>query len=150
MPFSQIIPPSPSPTESKSLFYTSGSLLLSRIQGYRYHLSKFHTYMLVHCTGAFILNWRIIALQFCAGFCHAVLCCAELLSLVTLCNSVDSSPPGSSVPGDSPSENTGWSGLHALLQGIFLTQGLRSPTLQADSLPSEPPGFLPCINTNQP
>ena len=32
MPFSQIIPPFPSPTESKRLFYTSVSLLLSRIQ----------------------------------------------------------------------------------------------------------------------
>ena len=31
MPFSHIIPPSPSPTESKRLFYTSVSLLLSRI-----------------------------------------------------------------------------------------------------------------------
>ena len=37
MPFSQIIPPFPSPTESKRLFYTSMSLLLSRIQGYCYH-----------------------------------------------------------------------------------------------------------------
>ena len=33
MPFSQIIPPSPSPAESKRLFYTSMSLLLSHIQG---------------------------------------------------------------------------------------------------------------------
>ena len=45
MPFSQIIPPSPSPRESKRLFYTSVSLLLSRIQGYHYHLSKFHIYV---------------------------------------------------------------------------------------------------------
>ena len=33
------------------------------------------------------------------------------------------SPPGSSVHGDSPSKNTGV-GCHALLQGIFPTQGL--------------------------
>ena len=51
MTFSQIIPPSPSPTESKRLFYTSVSLLLSRIQGYCYHLSKFRIYALVYCIG---------------------------------------------------------------------------------------------------
>ena len=52
--FSQIIPPFPSPTEPKRLFYTSVSLLLSCIQGYHYHLSKFHIYALVYCIGVFI------------------------------------------------------------------------------------------------
>ena len=54
MPFSQIIPPFPSPTESKRLFYTSVSLLLSHIQCYRYHLSKLHIYALVYCIGVFL------------------------------------------------------------------------------------------------
>ena len=54
MTFSQIIPPSPSPTESKSLFFTSVSLLLSCIQGYHYHLSKSHIYVLVYCIGVFL------------------------------------------------------------------------------------------------
>ena len=54
MPFSQITPPSPSPTESIRLFYASVSLLLSRTQGYCYHLSKFHIYALVYCIGVFL------------------------------------------------------------------------------------------------
>ena len=49
MSFSQISPPSPSPTESIRLIYTSVSLLLSRTQCYCYHLSKFHIYVLVYC-----------------------------------------------------------------------------------------------------
>ena len=53
MPFSQISPPSPSPTESVRLIYTSVTLLLSRTQGYCYHLSKFHIYALVYCIGVF-------------------------------------------------------------------------------------------------
>ena len=49
MPFSQIFPPSPSPTESIRLFYKSLSLLLSRTQGYCYHLKKKKkSYSLVH------------------------------------------------------------------------------------------------------
>ena len=49
--FSQIIPPSSSPTESKSLFFISVSLLLSRIWGHHYRLSKFHIHALVYCIG---------------------------------------------------------------------------------------------------
>ena len=30
------------------------SLLLSHIQGYHYHLSKFHIYALVYCIGVFL------------------------------------------------------------------------------------------------
>ena len=44
MPFSHIIPPSPSPTESKRLFYTSVSLLLSRIQGIIFFLILFYLF----------------------------------------------------------------------------------------------------------
>ena len=54
MPFPQIILLSPSSTESKRLFYTSVSLLLFHIPGYRYHLSKFHIYALVYCIGVFL------------------------------------------------------------------------------------------------
>ena len=44
-------------------------------------------------------------------------------SCPTLCNPMDCSPPGSSVHGDSPGNNTGV-GCHAFLQRIFPTQGL--------------------------
>ena len=67
-----------------------------------------------------------------------VLCLVAQLCL-TLCDPMDSSLPDSSVHGDSPGKNTGVS-FHALLQGIFPGIKPRSPALQADSLPSEPPG----------
>ena len=48
---------------------------------------------------------------------------AKLLELCpTLCDPMDCSPLGSSVHGDSPGKDTGV-GSHALLQGIFLSQG---------------------------
>ena len=52
----------------------------------------------------------------------ACVCAKSLQSCLTLCDAMDSSPPGSSVHGDSPGKNTGV-GCHALLQRIFLTQG---------------------------
>ena len=54
--FNAILPNHPTlslPTESKRLFYTSVSLLLSRTPGYCYHLSKFHIYALVYCIYVF-------------------------------------------------------------------------------------------------
>ena len=55
------------------------------------------------------------------------MCCVVLCLVAQLCptlhNPTDSSPPGSSVHGDSPGKNTGV-GCHALLQRIFPTQGL--------------------------
>ena len=55
------------------------------------------------------------------SFSIHVCVCAQLC--LTLCDPMDCSPPGSSVHGDSPGQNPGV-GCHALLQGIFLTQGL--------------------------
>ena len=54
MLFSQNIPPSPSPTESKSLFCTSVSLFLFCLLGYRYHLFKFRMYALEYCIGVYL------------------------------------------------------------------------------------------------
>ena len=48
--------------------------------------------------------------------------CLVAQSCPTLCDAMDCSPPGSYVHGDSPGKNTGV-GCHALLQGIFPTQG---------------------------
>ena len=60
-------------------------------------------------------------------------------SCPTLCDPMDCSPPGSSVHGDSPGKNTGV-GSHALLQGSSNPRiKSRSPALQVDYLPSEPP-----------
>ena len=55
---------------------------------------------------------------------HYLLCLVKQLCL-TFCNPMDCSPLGFSVHGDSPSKNIGV-GCHALLQGIFLTQGSNS------------------------
>ena len=55
------------------------------------------------------------------GTLRAVLCLVTQSCLI-LCDPMDCSLPRSSVHGDSPGKNTGV-GCHALLQGIFSTQG---------------------------
>ena len=76
------------------------------------------------CTGRQILyHWATREVQF-------DVVCLVAQSCLTLCNPMDSSPPGSPVHGDSPGKTTEV-GCHALLQGIFLTQGSN-------------PGLLPC------
>ena len=73
--------------------------------------------------------------------------CAKSFQLcTTLCDPVDCSPPGSSVHGDSPGNNTGV-GCYALLQGIFPTQGSNLHLLhllhwQVGSLPPAPPASV--------
>jgi len=49
--FYRIVSPSLSPISSKSLFFTSVSLLLSCIKGHHYRLSKFRIYTLIYHIG---------------------------------------------------------------------------------------------------
>ena len=112
MPFSQIIPPLCSPAESKRLFYTPVSLLLSRIQGYHYHLSKLHIYVLkvksLSRVQLFATPW-IVA--------HQAPLSMEFSRLEY------------------------WSGLPFPSPGDLLDPGIEpmSPSLQAHTLTSEPP-----------
>ena len=73
MPFSQIIPPSPSPTESKSLYYTSVSLLLSCIEGYHYHF--FFTMVTVDINILFFICLVSLRPTWCLLTTHRVLTC---------------------------------------------------------------------------
>ena len=78
----------------------------------------------------FILSYGWVVFYYIYTF---VLCCAQ--SCLTLCDPLDCSPPGSSVPGIL----TG-AGCHLLLQGIFPTQGSNPGLLhwQADSFSTVP------------
>ena len=77
---------------------------------------------------------------FITQLCKSTTCVCVLVaqSHPTLCGPMDCSQPGSTVCGILQARI-----LDSLLQGIFSTQesNPRSPTLQADSLPSEPPGM---------
>ena len=62
------------------------------------------------------------------------------LSRLQLCDPLDCSPPGSSVRGIFQARVLEW--VARTSPGDLANPGIepRSPTLQADSLPSEPPG----------
>ena len=70
---------------------------------------------------AFYNESLVLILTWASGTTRAVLCLVAQ-SCLTLCEPMSCNPPGSSVQGDSPGKNTGV-GCHALLQGIFPTQG---------------------------
>ena len=77
-------------------------------------------------------------------FLKTFVCLKSLQLCPILCNPMNCSPPVSPVHGDYPGKNTGV-GCHALLKGIFPTQGLHLHLLgllhwQASSLPLVPLG----------
>ena len=89
-------------------------------------------------------HWREVRQYFYFNVKITCVCTKSLQSCLTLCHHMDCSPGGSSVYGDSPGKNTRVS-YHALLQGIFPTQGLNSHLLhllhlQDGSLPLAPSG----------
>ena len=69
----------------------------------------------------------------CVMCIHCAVLCLVAQTCLTLCDPMDCSPPGSSVHGDYPGKNTRV-GCHALLQGIFLTQGLNPGLLHCRSI----------------
>ena len=89
---------------------------------YQQHLQTPHegqTWALAHVAGVKV-KLTTPATESPGNLWHVL--CTVAQSCPTLCDPRDCSPPGSSVHGDSPGQSTGV-GCHALLQGIFLTQG---------------------------
>ena len=84
-----------------------------------------------HCSN-FVTD-RLALLVLCAVLCLVTQSCP------TLCNSMDCSPPGFSVHGDSPGKKTGV-GCNALLQGNEPGIKLRSSRIAGRFFTSEPPG----------
>ena len=80
-----------------------------------------------------ILTWTVSNTLW--NYSRGAVLCLVIQSPPTLYDTMECSPPGSSVHGDSPGKHTGV-GCHALLQGNLSTPGMkpRFSTLQADSL----------------
>ena len=95
MLFSQIISSLPLPQSPKDWrpFYTSVSLFLSHIQGYRYHLSKFHIYVLVYCIVFVFFFWLTSLCIIGSSFIHLIRTDSKILELVAISFSRGSSWP---------------------------------------------------------
>ena len=66
----------------------------------------------------------------------------SLQSCPTLCNPIDSSPPGSPVPGILQARTLEWVAMPSSRVSFQPRDQTQSPTLQADSLPAEPQRIL--------
>ena len=82
------------------------------------------------------LLWQLLGMQWCV-------CMLLPQSCPTLCDPTDCSPPGSSVPGVLQARILEW--VAVSFPGDLPDPGVEpsSPALQADSIPSEPPGKPP-------
>ena len=81
----------------------------------------------------------------CISVCVCACPHAQLLSCIQLCDPMDCSPPGSSVHGISQARILEWVAIPS--PGDLCDPGIEpgSAALQADSLPSEPPGICVCL-----
>ena len=152
MLFSQIIPPSPSPTESKTLFYTSVSLLLSHIYGHhkgafievlsqsslQYHLLFQHIPMPPH-TGTlscpslgFLEDWPCCFLLLEDWPCCSLLCAYGENAQLLLQGSAYSGP--GSISGPSGKAFPGWLSRPATLPATPHNPGLQPKWLIQNSL----------------
>ena len=92
-----------------------------RLSGTDHHCLKSSQYRKPHWT---FVEWRGLVMSS-TLYDSTINGCLVAQSCLTLCDPINHSTPGSSVHGDSPGKNMGV-GCHALLQGIFLTQGSNS------------------------
>ena len=78
---------------------------------------------------------------------HACVCAKSLQSCSTVCSPMDCSLPGSSIHGILQARIPEWVAMPSSRGSSQPRDQPRSPMLQADSLPAEPPGKPKCVFT---
>ena len=87
-----------------------------------------------------LLHWQVGSLPLVPPGCFRVMLCLLVHSCPTLCDPMDYSPPGSFVHGILQARILEWVAVPSSRDLPNPRIELRSPALQVDSLPSEPPG----------